>query len=179
MDGKLSEVMEKWQEMQNPGVYRKQDLEEQVKLCREIEDGTDDKHLVFRFVTIPFKTDNIELHDVWLSAFHMELVGKHLAYHIPSYDESDLQSLEDAYGYCDLLYYYQRRFTDGEQLEQILKDKKEITGHINRILAKQKLKGRRCKYCGRELPWNYAYGMCQSCHDSMYGSRWEEEYGWY
>ncbi len=35
---------------------------------------------------------------------------------------------------------------------------------IMRILEEQKLPAKHCKYCGRPLPWNYRYGMCERCH---------------
>lgn len=56
----------------------------------------------------------------------------------------------------------------GKELPEITKRKKDISAKISKILAAQALNPKKCKYCGRELKWNYPYSMCQKCHDSRY-----------
>lgn len=79
-----------------------------------------------------------------------------------------LNEMEQAYKICDLLYQYNTRFEHPEDTEEILNIKKELSKRILKELSSNGLKPRLCKYCGRELPWNYPYGMCQECHDSRY-----------
>ena len=52
--------------------------------------------------------------------------------------------------------------------EQLLEYKRKLSDKISDILAKQKLPGRTCKDCGRPIPWNYPYGICQSCYNNRY-----------
>ena len=52
-----------------------------------------------------------------------------------------------------------------------LEKKEEISKKIIEILKMQKLSGRKCKYCGKPLEWNYPYGMCNNCHEERYPRR--------
>ena len=84
--------------------------------------------------------------------------------HLIRPDARDLPELELAYKICDLTFYYKQRFRHMEDLEEIRSAKQGITDMIMQILEEQKLPSKRCKYCGRPLPWNYRYNMCERCH---------------
>jgi ATP-dependent RNA helicase SUPV3L1/SUV3 len=72
--------------------------------------------------------------------------------------------LEEAFHVCDLLYGYMDRFEHPEGIPEVLKAKEKLSLAIMKILEKQELAGRRCRECGRPLPWNYMFGVCERCH---------------
>ena len=53
--------------------------------------------------------------------------------------------------------------TDETLLEEIQRRKDLISQGIIHILSTQKLQARKCKTCGRNLPWNWPYTMCDGC----------------
>ncbi len=78
----------------------------------------------------------------------------------------------------DVLYQCQRlRNKDSEEIAKIIRCKELISDRIIKILQEQKLTHRTCKRCGREVPWNYKFGICQRCFDKQYGRK--SDYGWY
>lgn len=171
IEGKLSDIICRWKENPDKPDFKKQDMTVEKKLCLELEQHTEDKNLIYSFMTIPFDTKSEELHSVWFAAFKAEKDGKHLKFTMPMYDNYDLDELESAYKYCDLMYFYNRRFCDRNDLDRIMEVKKNIAGLITDLLSKQSLKGRRCRNCGKNLSWDYPYPMCQKCHDRMYPKR--------
>ena len=90
---------------------------------------------------------------------------KYLPTHIPEDgNASDLPVLEEAFHVCDLLYGYMDRFEHPEGIPEVLAVKEKLSLAIMKILEKQELTGRRCRECGRPLPWNYPFGVCERCH---------------
>jgi ATP-dependent RNA helicase SUPV3L1/SUV3 len=75
----------------------------------------------------------------------------------------DLQELEELYSICDLVYYYCRVFNHPAELDDVGETRNKICSKIMEILKKQSLPGRRCRRCGKILPWNYPYAVCDDC----------------
>ena len=90
-----------------------------------------------------------------------------------------LDRLEEDYTLCDLYYNYARRFLENPEkiLEEIQLRKDLISSGIIHILSTQKLMTRTCRRCGRHLPWNWPYTVCDHCHKTHAYSRddWEDE----
>lgn len=84
-------------------------------------------------------------------------------------------NMEKLYKEFDLLYSYNMHLGHTEDLLEILKKKKELSKKIMDELDQKGLLPRRCKHCGRELPWNYGYGICQSCYRRTH-YHWEEDW---
>ena len=167
---KLSETMERWDEISTDSFYEKANLKEQKQLCLELEAYTQEKELIYRFITVPFDPTDLDLKRIWLQFFLDEMKGKEANYrrYLPDiYDKTDaayMNILEHDYRICDLLYSYMDKFHRNEDFSDIISTKKRISEQIMKILAKQKLISRKCKVCGRILPWNYSYAICEKCH---------------
>ena len=54
--------------------------------------------------------------------------------------------------------------TRSEVKELIRKKKKEVSDTLTEVLKTKQLKRRQCLDCGRALPYNYQYGICESCY---------------
>ena len=80
-----------------------------------------------------------------------------------------LDRLEGDYRLCDLCYNYARRFLENPDslLREIQQRKDLISSGIIHVLSTQKLPGRRCKTCGRNLPWNWPYTICDRCYSAF------------
>lgn len=174
LDGKLSEIMDQWMQTPVPEGYSRMDMSIIQSLVKELEAKTNNKHLIYKFATMPINPEKDEK-TVWDEMVRQELGGKRLTLErakcIFPLDGSNLTEMEQAYKICDLLYNYDRRFEHSEDIKAILKLKKDLSHRIMKQLSAKSLQPRRCKYCGKTLPWNYPYGICEECHDSMY-PRW-------
>ena len=170
IDGTLSEILERWQSIPEQPGFKKTNLEREIKLCKVLETSSDDKELIYRFVTIPFEPEDNRLYQTWLSMFQAEVMGE--VYDVVSaipwiprnLEAKHLRSLEDDYRFCDLLYCYADRY-DPRHTEIVSRARKLISEAIIEILSSQRLLKRRCKACGQELSWNYPYNVCRKCFE--------------
>ena len=168
LDGLLSKIMERWNDIPGSGFFYKGNIRREIRLCRELEELTEDKNLIYAFITIPFDEENSVLRTIWQEMFLDELEGSVGSFeneysYIPRPISANLQDLEFLYEKCDLIYYFCRSFRHEDCMPRLEEARREICQNIMQILAEQKLPGKRCKKCGRVLPWNYPYGYCESC----------------
>ena len=170
----LSEILVQWSEMEVSRGFRKNLAESEIFLARLLEEVSDDKYLIYRFVTMAFDETNEDLLAIWREMFTCESYqvefgyARYLPVHIPEEgNASDLPELEEDFHVCDLLYSYMDRFEHPDGIPEVLGVKEQISKAIITILGKQELAGRRCRECGRPLPWSYAFGACERCHRGM------------
>ncbi len=170
----LSGIIEQWQAMKDKGFFSKASSERMAKLTQMTETRHTDKSLLYRFVCIPFDETDPDLLALWRLMYHAECAGERLDVLSglpPSVDPdlcemSMLDGLEEDYRRCDLYYNYVRLFFEDpeETLEEIQRRKDLISRGIIRILSTQKLQRRACRSCGRPLPWDWPYPLCDHCH---------------
>lgn len=174
IESNLSDILKQWMQMPDNGFYHKQDLSILYKLTVELERISDDKGLIYQFVTIPFDEENTLLRNLWKKLFTItnDMKGSVSYYDLPEilgdYNEDLLEDLELEYKKSDLLYNYLRKFDIQEGKEFVLSHKKEIADKISLALAMQKLPIHRCKRCGKQLPWNYPHRICSACYEKQY-----------
>lgn len=178
LDVNLSEIMQKWNKLPEKQGYIKADISKQIELCKKIENLTEDKHLIYDLITIPFseKEDSMEL--LWL-----ELSKKVINNEKASIEDiklyynkfSDLKELEEEYQRCDLYYYFFSRYwKNQESLDYIMNEKEKISELTMSKLDQQAAEFKKCRVCGKPLPWNYRFGLCQKCHNKQ-----KKLYNWY
>ena len=173
LDARLSEILKRWNAIREKPGYRKEDLQMQIELCEQLEavSGGKNKELIYQFLMIPFDEKEESLNHLWEDFFRAEYFGYEISFrdicpnlsNFETRGAADLPSLELAYKVCDLAYYYMQRFDHTEELDDIVEVKRRISDLIMEILDKQKLPSKLCRYCGKPLPWNYRYNMCQKC----------------
>ena len=104
------------------------------------------------------------------SLFTEEFEGRARRYmdYLPNGDPSrkPLDELEYEFKRCDLIYHYAEKFVFGSEPEQreILMVKNDISAAIMDKLSEGKLRVKTCKVCGRTLPFNFRFGICDGCH---------------
>ena len=166
VEGRLSELMEQWSRIPSHGIYEIGGVLTQIKLCKELESYTDDKQLIYRFVTIPYEERNQDLHELWLNLFESVHEGKGFDAQVYFEELSEnitLEELEYLYKVYDLLYYYYRINSDTAGQNQVSLRKADISERITRLLSEQKLPERKCECCGKTLPWDSEYKFCDRC----------------
>ena len=74
-----------------------------------------------------------------------------------------LEILKDAYSAYYTIFPVEE---PGELLRTIQQRKDLISSGIIHVLSTQKLPGRKCRQCGKRLPWNWPYAICDHCYRS-------------
>lgn len=173
LDGSLSDIFTRWGAIQQKNdAFNQTDLSVEIKLCRFLEQKTDDKELIYKFITMPFDEDNINLFMIWEEMADCEIEHDIFDYRrfIPevlntSYNAEDLSFLEENYQVCDLLCYYLTRFGLPEEYEEVSEARSDIAVKIMEVLSKQELVKRKCRSCGKQIKWNSPYNICSECYE--------------
>ena len=178
----LTETLNQWISMKDRGYYSKASTMRMLSLASRMETRGTDKRLLYDFLCIPFDEEDPTLLAEWKNMYHAESEGRHYDAEAILPDLLDPESctvamldrLEGSYRLCDLCYNYVRRFLpEPDQLLATIQQRKDlISSGIIHVLSTQKLPGRKCRQCGRRLPWNWPYAICDRCyHDGGFPRR--------
>ena len=176
IDGTISQLMSKWGEIDAKSGFEHADLSVEIALAEELERETNDKDLVYKFVMIPFDEKNEVLKELWLDLFRDEKssrTGRYMDYlPVAPSEDTPLDALEVRFKACDMLYHYIETFTAAhtEDLRTVLMRKNEISARIMELLSKQRLSMKKCRICGKELPFRHKFGVCEECFARAQGT---------
>ena len=164
----MSVLLEQWSEMENPGIFWKGDMKEEIKLCQELEELSEDKRLIYDFAMIPFDSENEDLHDIWLELFSIaeaEDDTYNILHYLSNrpYASMDLDGLEHEHKKIGLLLYYSWKYSISEYSEALLERKHKVCDEMIRQLSRQNYAERTCPVCGVKLAWNWPYRVCNDC----------------
>ncbi len=170
----LTRILEQWLRMQDKGCFSKASAVRMAGLAAMMETPQTDRHLLYRFLCIPFDEKEPELLARWKAMYHAECRSRHVSVlpELPEQRDPEectvrmLDVLEADYRRCDLYYNYTRLFLEDPDplLAEIQRRKDLISQGIVHILSTQKLQQRVCPSCRRRLPWNWPYRLCDACH---------------
>ncbi|MBQ8162141.1 MAG: hypothetical protein IJ083_15550 [Clostridia bacterium] len=154
IDAPLRDILRRWMAIEPHDGWDKASCERMLKLTELIERKGVDKDLIYTFICIPFDEEDMDLLTLWMDMAQSEIRGKHLPVErllpdppeVESCDIRMLDSLEQQYRVCDLIYNYARRFLapeseDDTLLMAIEYVKEKISGGIMHILSTQRLTG--------------------------------------
>ena len=172
----LTETLNQWISMKDKTYFSKASTMRMMSLAVRLETRNTDKRLLYEFLCIPFDEEDPTLLAEWKNMYHAETTGRHYDVMgiLPELLDPEsctvamLDRLEGNYRLCDLCYNYARRFLEepGELLRTIQQRKDLISSGIIHVLSTQKLPGRKCRQCGKRLPWNWPYAICDHCYRS-------------
>ena len=171
----LPDILEKWDQIRiHPG-YVRADTKRLISLCNMIRDLSKDKSFLYRCIMLTFDEEDRYLLSHWKAICATEARGRvyPVRRYIPSEKKlqdigSNLDDLEEMFRLCDLLYNYCYRFRHPEFQQELMERKNQISERIIHVLVQQKLRPRRCRYCGKKLAWNYPFSMCERCYRKRY-----------
>lgn len=183
VDASLTEIIERWIQIEIKPGYTRADPYRMLRLCRIIQDLSEDKRFLYDCISMTFDEEDEELLSIWRQMCAREAAGHvfPVAQAMPDAHgieiSENLNELEEAFRLCDLLYGYCEKFDHREHREEIMDRKNLISRQMTQILARQSLSGKKCPGCGRPLPWNHPYRLCDSCfkRERRYGPRKKRE----
>lgn len=171
IDGKLSSIMEQWNGAPMPPGYSRADISEMLYLVQILESMTEEKRLIYTYASIPFNLKNEDLLYLWKELCSKVCKKEVIIYqdYCSDVEKSNLNELEAQHDRYDLLYNFARRERNSEAMDFLIEKKQAVSEKIMNLLKTKQLKGKTCRECGKPLPWNFPYPMCEKCHDKLYG----------
>ena len=184
IDSKLSEILKHWDALSTKKGFIKSSVKREIKLAEMLEDETENKQLIYNFITIPFDETKDALKYRWYEYARKYIKDGNISFSCREYkgdikSSEELQDAEEVYSALDLEYQLCHRFGKPEMVQWILDAKIELSKKIMQFLATQKLKGRKCNICGKALSWNYPYGRCGKCHAKIISRYYGDYDDWY
>lgn len=181
IDMPLSELLRKWIDIPDEGIYVKSIIEDDLKLCQELEKTIEDKHLIYGCITIAFDSRNKKLHDLFIELSNAQnqsydiccqeindIVNKYSIIFEEEMEKLSLDQLGEQYSVYDLLYAFLRKFEHNDYLEVIMDLKRDCSKKMMHILQTEEIVGKTCPDCGKPLRWNYPYRQCQACFEKKH-----------
>lgn len=175
----LTQIINQWLNMKDREYFSKASAVRMAGLAAMMETRHTDKMLLYRFLCIPFDETEPDLLNRWKAMYQAECAGRHIdaMAEMPEIRDPEecgiqhLDGLEADYRRCDLYYNYVRLFTENPDpvLDEIQRRKELISAGIVHILSTQKLQQRTCRACGKSLPWNWPFRMCDGCYRGQQG----------
>ncbi|WP_051656443.1 DEAD/DEAH box helicase [Butyrivibrio sp. AE3004] len=173
-NGKVSTILEMWNEIPASDFYDKGDISEKIKIAVALEQIADKRELIRQFIRIPTNPDSRETFGVYLDFYSVLAEGRvpdlkrtmddYRAENVDEDEKDALQMLEISSAVYDFLYAFTRFFGKEDDLSGILEEKRRISEKMFKILDKQNLSMKTCIYCGKKLKWSFRFNMCQECY---------------
>lgn len=173
----LGTFFELWRKFESPKGTEKASLTEERELYQLIQGTEVEARLsmmdLYGFLHLPFSTKDSGLTQQWFET--MLAVVRDEALPQPIIKRKTLEDLELSYkaiGLHLLFLYKLEKRTEAAYWER---EREELSNEIHEFLKTEvKKMVKKCRNCGRNLSWDYPYGICRSYYSVRY-----EEYNWY
>lgn len=172
INGKLSESLKKWADIPDHGIYQKEDISRPLQLCEFLEQWTDDKEVIYDFITLLYPQENDGLYELWEKLFFITVGEKpcpHSFLEVFTASKKilrqyNVERLKYEYQVCNLVHRYLRFYDVKEDIIPIINKKNYILRLISEQLYRQALPINKCTCCGTIIPWNYPRKQCKKCY---------------
>ncbi len=163
----LSKFFELWHKFESPKGTRKASLSEERELYAHIRDTEVEARLsmmdLYGFLHMPFSKKDPELIQQWRETMFSIIKRKELPE--PVVKRDTLEELELSYkalGLHLLFLYRLDRATEALYWERI---RQELSNEVHeRLKTDVKTLTKKCKRCGKILPWDFHFQICDACH---------------
>jgi ATP-dependent RNA helicase SUPV3L1/SUV3 len=166
----IKKILLRWKLIEVPELYTKMDVQPLIDLCDEspIDINQCNRDMLYKFLTCSIDTKNKTLINDWKEYFSDIYNNKNIKMPIVITTDN-LELLETNYKQFDLYYQVCKKFKIDIDAIELNTIKSKIAYRINKILRKDKEKyKKKCRMCGKTLPFNYEFGICERCHRHSY-----------
>ena len=179
MDAPLDVILKLWHDEKPSAPFEKINIDDMLFLYREADRNRmfisdfDDKKILYRMVTCPIDTKDREVIDQWrrycmsyTSDIRLDRPDKRSRY-------QGLARYESYYKKLDLYYQFSVRLGKEIDNDWLEREREKTQSTIMQLLSKNKKEYiLRCKYCGRILPLDSPYNLCEDCFGIRPSRRW-------
>ncbi|WP_308417922.1 DEAD/DEAH box helicase [Halalkalibacter okhensis] len=170
----LGTFFEMWEKFKSPKGTKKASLSEERDLYETIRGTEIEARLsmmdLYGFLHLPFSSKEPGLIEQWQEKMLAIVRGINLPE--PQIVKGSLEELELSYksiGLHLLFLYRLERRTEAIYWERV---REEISDGVHEVLKNDvRNLSKTCKYCGKRMPWEHEFTMCDDCHKSRYRQR--------
>ncbi len=170
----LDTFFELWERFNSPKGTKKATLSEERSLYERVRGTEIEARLslmdLYGFLHLPFSTKEPELVSQWEHTMYAIIKGGELP--DPSIKKRNLEDLELSYkavGLHLLFLYRLGQRTEAVYWERI---REEISDQVHeRLKSDIKKFTKKCKNCGKNLPWESEFQICDACHSARFRNR--------
>ncbi|NLM34227.1 MAG: RNA helicase [Clostridiales bacterium] len=121
---------------------------------------------LFRCITIPFDESESPILNLWKDYVRLIATGDETSTLFkPSFPEDELLSLEIYYRKIDLYYSFSKAFNMDMDERWVKEERSRVAKLIDEHLRERIVRfKKRCRICGKPLPWNYMHPVCDQCY---------------
>lgn len=172
IEAPMDELLKIWHDVTPTEPFVKENIDEalylydQAKRCREMIDGFENKHVLYRMITCPIDIKDRFVVSLWLMYCKTYTADVSLEKPVLFRDRSrGIMQYETYYKQLDLYYQFSHRMQKVIDEEWLEREREKTEMAIMRYLTKGKYKYiARCKYCGKLLPLGSAFQVCDRCY---------------
>lgn len=166
----IDSLIKIWAGMDAPAIYQKMEVDELLSLYQSflsvhgshMEAFT--KQEIYKLITCAIDINNKLVVDLWKDYCREYRDVEELEF--PYSPGNDLYDLESYYKMLDLYFQFSRKVGLPIQAENLVEERHETEEEISRILKMEcSSYSRKCSICGRELPWDYSFSICERCFE--------------
>lgn len=166
----IDDLIKTWASMDTPALYVKMEVDELLALYesfasvhrRDLDTFT--KEEIYKLITCAIDIGNKLVMDQWKDYCRDYREADELEF--PYSPGSNLYDLESYYKMLDLYFQFSRKTGLPIQEENLAEERRETEEEISRILKMEcGSYSRKCVVCGKELPWDYNFTICERCFE--------------
>ena len=168
----LDELMKVWYSVTPSEPFVKENIDEalylyeQAKKCRNMIDGFENKHLLYRMITCPIDIKDRKVVALWLNYCKTWSADVSLERPVLRREKKGgILQYETYYKQLDLYYQFSHRMQKEIDEEWLAAEREKTEMQIMNYLAKGKQNYiARCRYCGKLLPLGSPFQVCDRCY---------------
>lgn len=171
IDAPLDELLKIWHDVTPTQPFVKENIDEalylyeQAKRYKDLIDGFDNKHMLYKMITCPIDIKDKRVVWLWLEYCRTYTADVSLSRPVLHRDKSKgIMQYETYYKQLDLYYQFSHRMQKIINEEWLEREREKTEMAIMRYLTKGKHNYiARCKYCGKLLPLGSPFQVCDGC----------------
>ena len=172
IEAPMDELLKIWHDVTPTEPFVKENIDEalylyeQAKRCKEVIDGFENKHVLYRMITCPIDIKDRFVVSLWLQYCRTYTADVSLEKPVFHRDRSrGIMQYETYYKQLDLYYQFSHRMQKVIDEEWLESEREKTEMAIMRYLTKGKYKYiARCKYCGKLLQLGSPFQVCDHCY---------------
>lgn len=172
IEAPMDELLKIWHDVTPTEPFVKENIDEalylyeQAKRCKEMIDGFENKHVLYRMITCPRDIKDRFVVSLWLQYCRTYTADVSLEKPVFHRDRSrGIMQYETYYKQLDLYYQFSHRMQKVIDEEWLESEREKTEMAIMRYLTKGKYKYiARCKYCGKLLQLGSPFQVCDHCY---------------
>ncbi len=172
IEAPMDELLKIWHDVTPTAPFVKENIDEalylyeQAKRQKEMIDGFENKHVLYRMITCPIDIKDRWVVNLWLTYCKTYTADVTLEKPVLHRDRSKgILQYETYYKQLDLYYQFSHRMKKVIDEEWLEREREKTEMAIMRYLTKGKHNYiARCRYCGKLLPLGSPFQVCDACY---------------